>query len=109
MVLLGIVTVYDELATVTHVVDRILEGLDVACGLNYDVEAIRVIGLQLAELVAGVLTREFDVFVSHTKRFSKLHIQSLRGTDNDVASTIKAEQLGEDLGALRPGLQCIRQ
>lgn len=104
MVLFGIVTVYDELAAPAHVVDRILEDVDVACSLNYNVEAIRVVGLQLADLVAGALAGEFDVLVPRTKRFGELHIYCLGITNNDMTSTVQAEQLGKDLGALKPGL-----
>jgi hypothetical protein len=95
-VLVSIHAVYDELTTTTDIVDRVLENLDATGGLNDNVEAVRVLALQLLKLNLRVGTRERDVFVTSIKLLGQIHLQTFGGSDNNVATAVLAQHLGED-------------
>lgn len=95
-VLIGIHTVHDELTTTTDVVDGVLENLDATGSLDDNVESVRVLALQLLKLNFGVGTRERNVFVTSTKLLGQIHLQTFGGSDNNVATAVLAQHLGED-------------
>lgn len=66
-VLAGVHAIHDKLASAAYIVDRILEDLDAACGLDNDVESMRVLCPDLGKLRAGVFAREGDVVIAGTK------------------------------------------
>lgn len=95
-ILVGIDTVHHEFTTAAAVVDSILEDLDATGGLNNNVEAIRVVGLQSFELSGRVLARESDIFISSIEALGKVHLQTLRSSNDDLAATVEFEHLSKD-------------
>lgn len=95
-VLVGIHAVHYEFTTTTDIVDRVFKNLDATGSLNDNVESVRVLALELLELNFGVGPRERNVFVSGTELLGQLHLQTLRGSNDNVATTILAQHLGED-------------
>jgi hypothetical protein len=95
-VLVSIHAVHDELTATTDVVDRVLKNLDATGGLDDNVESVRVLALQLLELNFRVGTRERNVFVASTKLLGQFHLQTLGGSNDDVATTVLAQHLGQD-------------
>lgn len=95
-VLVGIHAIHDELTTTTDVVDGVLKDLDATGGLDDNVEPVRVLALQLLELNLGVGTRERNVFITSTKLLGQVHLQTFRCSNDNVATTILAQHLGED-------------
>lgn len=56
MFLARVHAVHHQLATTANIVDRIRENLDAASGLDNDIEAVGIVGLQLGILHRGILT-----------------------------------------------------
>ena len=101
--------VADELAAATHVVDGVLEHLAAAAGLDdyrsslalvmswpsrhrgllglTDVEAVRVVLLQLLPLRSGVGPRERDVEVRGVEALRELHLGALGCSNGQLRDT----------------------
>lgn len=90
-VLVGVNAVHDEFTAAAHIVDGVFKDFDVTGGFNDNIEAVRVVGFELVELSAGVLARQSDILVAGAEGFCELHLETLRSTDYDVASTVQAE------------------
>lgn len=95
-VLASIHPVHDELTATTDVVDRVFKNLDATGGLDDNVEPVRVLVLQLLELNLRVGTGESNVFVTSTKLLGQFHLQTFGGSNDNVATTVLAQHLGED-------------
>jgi hypothetical protein len=94
-VLVAVHAINDQLAASSDVVDRVLENLDATGGLNNNIEAIWVLGLELRELWAGVLSAELDIHVGRVQRLGKVHLQAFGCGDDDMAAPILTQHLGE--------------
>lgn len=93
----GCLPVDDQLAAATDVVDGVLENLDGAGGLNDDVKAVGMVLLELGELRLGLLAGELDVVVCGVEAAGEVHLQTLRGGDGDVATTVMTHKLSKHL------------
>jgi hypothetical protein len=94
-VLVAVHAINDQLAASSDVVDRVLENLDATGCLNHNIEAIWVLGLELRELGAGVLSAERDILVGGVQRLGKVHLQAFWCGDDDMAAPILTQHLGE--------------
>lgn len=63
--------------------------------LNDDVKSVRVVLLDLLKLGRRVGPGELDVNICGIQLLGQLHLQSLRGSNDDMGSTVMAEELGE--------------
>jgi len=88
-------SVNHQLTTTTNVVDRVLENLGGSGGLNNDVETIGVGILDGLELSFGVGTRELNVLVGSFELLGQVHLETSRGGDYDMGSTVVLEELGK--------------
>lgn len=86
-------TVDHEGAAATDVVDALLRKLLDARGLDDDVEAVRVVLLQLLPLRAGVLAVELDVLVAGVELLRDVHLHTLVCGDDDAVCAVQLEQL----------------
>ena len=78
------------------VVDAVLGNLLDTGGLNDDVEAVRVVLLQLLPLWARVLAVELDVLVASVELLRDVHLDALVGGDDDTVCAVQLQQLRED-------------
>lgn len=99
----GIHAIHDEFTTATDVVDGVLEDLGTASSLDDNVEAIRVLLVDLGELGSWIGAGEFNVLVACVERPGQIHLQTCRGSNHNVASTVKTEHLSKDLENSQPG------
>ena len=58
---------------------------------------VRVFPLDPLELLFRVRAGQFDVLVAGVEPFRKVHLETLRGGNDDAASTVAPEKLGENL------------
>jgi hypothetical protein len=91
----GVDTVAHELATTADVVDRILEHLGAAGRLDDNVEAVRVVLLDLLPLGSGILAGQRDVEVSSVEALGQFHLLTLGGSDGQLGNTVEFEELRE--------------
>ena len=85
-----------EGAAAANVVDGVLRELLDTGSLDDDVEAVRVVLLQLLPLWARVLAVELDVLVAGVELLRDVHLDALVGGDDDAMCAVQLEQLRED-------------
>lgn len=83
----GVDAVAHELAAAAHVVDGVLEHLGAARRLHHDVEAVRVVLLDLLPLRRGVLARQGDVRVGGVEALGELDLGALGGGNGQLGDT----------------------
>ena len=80
----------------SHIVDTFLSQLLHASRLNNDVEAIRVVLLQLLPLGSRILSVELNVLVCCIQLLGNVHLDTfVRGNDDSVRS-VELQQLSQD-------------
>lgn len=92
----GVHAVHDELTATTNIVDRVFQDLLATGSFHDDIKAVWVVGLESVELSLGLFARQLNVLVSGTELLSQVHFQTLRGNDNDIATTVLTEHLGQN-------------
>lgn len=75
--------------------DRVLQNFDAPGGLDDNVEAVWVIGLQLVVLSRGIRAGELDVFIAGTEVLRNVHFQTTGGSNDDPATTALAKHLSQ--------------
>lgn len=95
-ILAGIHSIYDQLSTSSAVVDRVLEDLDAPGRLDHNVEAVRIILLELVEHGFGIRSTQRQVHIRGIKALGQIDLETLRRGDDDVAATVLTQHLGEN-------------
>ena len=98
-------TVDQDRPAPTDVVDAVLRHLLHTGGLDDDVEAVRVVLLELLPLRAGVLAVELDVLVAGEELLRDVHLYSFVGGNDDAVSTVQLQQLSEN----QTGRPCAKE
>ena len=85
--------VHDELAAAAHVVDGVLENAHAAGSFDDDVEAVRVLLLDLLELRLRVLAAERHVGVARAHLLGQVHLEALGRRHHHVAAAVLPQHL----------------
>lgn len=100
-------TVDEEGSTATDVVDRVLDDRLDTGALSDDVEAVRVLLLELGPLGGSIPTLEVPVLIGGLDLTSDVHLDAFVGGNNDTRGSVDLQELskeetrGENISCLR--------